>query len=393
MTTVIFVHGTSVREPDFSETLKQVKAEINKELPEVKVIGCSWGSSLGAKLNTDGASIPLYDSTKSEKPEVDVNMIRWRQLYQDPLYELKLLSLRIPQQKRINFGGDNLGNKLDEKVQQFTPSEKLENELQQAGILTVFDQARQTIIQSVAYKEALVTVSEKSITEHRDAITRSIIAQAIAICEEQQQSAPVMIDASVRDEVVKLLSSELYKSDLGIGDWLTTQVLKFGTNKIKDRRGDITDNTSPMVGDILLYQGRGQKIRDFIESYIKEADEDVVLIAHSLGGIACVDLLVEKQLEKVKLLVTVGSQAPYFYEINALQSLEYGEPLPQKFPSWLNIYDLNDFLSYIGGNIFPDKVQDILVDNKQPFLNLKSHGSYWTNKGMWKAIIGRIKAL
>jgi hypothetical protein len=40
---------------------------------------------------------------------------------------------------------------------------------------------------------------------------------------------------------------------------LQTQVLKLGTNKIKNKRGDITDNTTPMVGDILLYQGAGVK--------------------------------------------------------------------------------------------------------------------------------------
>lgn len=393
MATVIFVHGTSVREPDFSETLQQIKTEINKELPDVKVIGCSWGSSLGAKLNADGASIPLYDYNKSDKPKPDHEIIRWMQLYQDPLHELKLLSLQVPDEKGLILSADNLSNKFERTVQQFEPSEELNTLLQRAGILNIFGEAFKAIIQSKAYEEALETVSESTVTEYRDAIARAIIAQTIPIAEEKKLSILITKDADLRDRIVKLLSSELYKSDLGIGDWLQTQILKLGTNKIKNRRGDITDKTTPMVGDILLYQGRGQKIRDFIESYIKEAEDDVVLIAHSLGGVACVDLLVEKPLEKVKLLVTVGSQSPYFYEINALKSLEYGQPLPKppKFPSWLNIYDLNDFLSYIGGNIFPNQVQDILVDNKQPFP--ESHGAYWRNQGMWKAIIGRIKTL
>jgi hypothetical protein len=39
----------------------------------------------------------------------------------------------------------------------------------------------------------------------------------------------------------------------------------------------------------------------------------------------------------------------------------------------------------------PNQVQDIPVDNKQPFP--ESHGAYWRNEGMWKAIIGRIKTL
>lgn len=88
------------------------------------------------------------------------------------------------------------------------------------------------------------------------------------------------------------------------------------------------------------------------------------------------------------LLVTFGSQAPFLYEINALHSLQYGEPLPAHFPDWLNIYDLRDFLSYVGAGVFPKKVQDVLVDNKQPFP--RSHSSYWTNPATWRAVVPRL---
>ncbi len=95
-----------------------------------------------------------------------------------------------------------------------------------------------------------------------------------------------------------------------------------------------------------------------------------------------------ESLPEVKLLVTVGSQAPFFYEINALHSLRYGEKLPSHFPQWLNIYDLHDLLSYVGAGVFPEKVQDVLVDSKQPFP--RSHGAYWTNTATWKAIERRL---
>jgi pimeloyl-ACP methyl ester carboxylesterase len=143
-----------------------------------------------------------------------------------------------------------------------------------------------------------------------------------------------------------------------------------------------------MPCDILLYQSRGDRIRSFIQETIQQAEPPVVLLAHSLGGIACVDLLVKQPLSQVALLVTVGSQAPFLYEINALPSLEYGEPLPEHFPNWLNIYDLRDFLSYVGANVFPNKVQDVLVDNKQPFP--RSHSAYWTNPATWNAIVPRL---
>ena len=87
-----------------------------------------------------------------------------------------------------------------------------------------------------------------------------------------------------------------------------------------------------------MYLARGDAIRDFIAARIEAVPGPVLLVAHSLGGIACVDLLARKDLPKVKLLVTVGSQAYFLYEINALPSRKWGEKLPCHFPSWLNIY-------------------------------------------------------
>ena len=402
MTTVIFVHGTSVREPKFSETFEIIKNQLQKELPDLKVIPCSWGNSLGAKLNADGASIPLYDETKNSEGKnlIDEKIIRWQQLYQDPSYELRLLSIRTSEEKQFKAGQENLEDKLKKKVKKFTPSEKLQKKLKNAGIDDLLEQALKNITRSKVYKDALKTISNTT-TEYRNAIARAVIAEAMAICERQEKFVPILTDADLRDEIVDLFSSEIMDSDKAIGDWVKEKVSKLlatgGTYYVKRNRGSATDASYPIVGDILLYQARGEDIRKFIQTFIDDADDTVILIGHSLGGIACVDLLAstpqEKQelLKKVKLLVTVGSQAPFFYEIGALQSLKYGEKLPDLFPSWLNIYDLKDILSYIGGNLFPDKVQDIPVDNKQPFP--RSHGAYWTNSATWKAIVRRIKSL
>jgi pimeloyl-ACP methyl ester carboxylesterase len=110
----------------------------------------------------------------------------------------------------------------------------------------------------------------------------------------------------------------------------------------------------------------------------------VTLLAHSLGGIACVDALIEEAIPGVERLVTVGSQAPFFYEIDALSALPYGKPLPDQFPAWLNIYDSRDFLSYIAAGVFPDRVTDKRVDNRQPFPLV--HSAYWCNAAVWQHI-------
>ncbi|MBV9224758.1 MAG: hypothetical protein JOY85_12055 [Acidobacteriaceae bacterium] len=99
----------------------------------------------------------------------------------------------------------------------------------------------------------------------------------------------------------------------------------------------------------------------------------------------------ETELRKrVTMLATVGSQAPYFYEINALSSLEYGDKteLPAYFPWWLNIYDRADFLSYVGEGVFRKRVEDHEVRTHQLFP--QSHSAYWSRKGTYDHLVNAI---
>jgi hypothetical protein len=141
----------------------------------------------------------------------------------------------------------------------------------------------------------------------------------------------------------------------------------------------------PIAGDILYYQCRGHRIRDLINARIEECGGSVVLLAHSLGGVACVDLLLDPTrahiLDRVPLLITIGSQAPYFYEIGALHSLLYEDGSREvkkafaKFPKWLNLHNRRDLLSYVGEDLFPGHVQDREVKSMIPFP--QSHGAYF----------------
>ncbi|QSJ14729.1 hypothetical protein JYQ62_22865 [Nostoc sp. UHCC 0702] len=392
MTTVIFVHGTGIREPEYQETLKIIESKIHAQRPEITVASCLWGVEFGAKFNNNRASVPLEDATLTlSQPEEDADIILWGQLYRDPLYELRLLSLKPI--KSGNPFGQKPGDILQSRVASFTLTLELQAKLQEAGIAEIFAQAREAVIGSQPYHQALRRVSESDLSEYYAPIARAIAAQAMFISEQQEKFSPILTDAQLRDKVVELLTLALGEADLGLGSWLLKPLvelaLPMGTNYIRKSRLELTDKISPMPGDILLYQTRGEKIREFIKQQITQAEPPVVLLAHSLGGIACVDLLVQQELSQVELLVTVGSQAPFLYEINALYSLEYGQLLPEHFRAkWLNIYDLRDFLSYVGKNTFPDQVDDVRVDSKQPFP--RSHGAYWTNADTWKAIIPRL---
>lgn len=388
MTTVIFVHGTGIRKQEYNETLEIIEQKIHAERRDIKVAPCLWGDLLGTKFNANGASVPVEDATLTllTKPPEDPTIILWGQLYNDPLYELRLISL-----KSVEAGnpfGEQPGDIFNSHVQSFNPKPELVAKLQEAGIAETFAAAKDDVIRSEPYQQALPKISTSDFNEYYGTVARGIVAQAMLISEQQQKFPPILTDAQLRDEVVGLLTAALGEAELSLGSWVLKPFALLGTDYVERNRLSLTDKVSPIPCDILLYQTRGEKIRAFIKQQIEQAQPPVVVIAHSLGGIASVDLLVQQQLPQVELLVTLASQAPFLYEINALYSLEFGEPLPEYFPQWLNIYDLRDFLSYVGGKIFPNRVQDVKVDNRQPFS--RSHGAYWTNPDTWKAIIPRL---
>jgi len=396
MTTVIFVHGTGGRKPAYAITFGDIEKKLSQLNPEIKLVPCLWGEPHGTKLNANGASIPEYDSTggtaKSNNKEVHPVQL-WEQLYKNPLYEIQLLSFRQIRGRDAVPGKLTPSQKLRNKVNELTAaSSTLLTQLQQARIAKVFDQAHQVVTQSNPYNRLLDTASA-SLDEDYAAIARAIVAQAIELCDQEWIDTPILFDPDLRDKTVDSINRELTNETARgiIGDTIKNLFLptlkSLGNRHLQRQRGSLTDAAYPFSGDILYYQTKGEKIREFIRSSVENAEPPVVLLAHSLGGIACVDLLVAQKLPLVKLLVTVGSQAPFLYEIDALQSLAYGESLPEYFPKWLNIYDLRDILSYVGDRqgLFPGRIKDVKVDNQQPFP--ESHGAYWYNPATWDAIL------
>jgi hypothetical protein len=395
MTTVIFVHGTGGRKPAYAITFDDIEKKLSQLNPEIKLVPCLWGEPHGTKLNANGASIPEYDSTggtaKSNNKEVHPVQL-WEQLYKNPLYEIQLLSLRPIRGQAAVPGKLTPSQKLRNKVNELTASSTLPTQLQQTGIAEVFDRSHQAVTQSNSYNRLLDTASA-SLDEDYAAIARAIVAQAIELCDQEFIDTPIRFDSEKRDKTVdsiyRELTNETSRGIIGdaIKNLVSSGLKSLGNRHLQRQRGALTDAAYPFSGDILLYQTKGEKIREFISQQIENVEPPVVLLAHSLGGIACVDLLVAQKLPQVKLLVTVGSQAPFLYEIDALQSLAYGKSLPEYFPKWLNIYDLRDILSYVGDRqgLFPGRIKDVKVDNQQPFP--ESHGAYWYNPATWDAIL------
>ncbi len=400
MTTLLFVHGTGIREKRYAETYNIIKCSLQEMKSDLTVLGCFWGEKYGAKLQAEGACIPTYNSARAIEVDetlrdAEYSIILWEHLYMDPLYELRTLSILPASSDQFVPGQLDLSQQLNKRIRDFKPDKQLDTILQLSGGSSVFEEARKTVIGSIPYLDAINTLNTNSkLLDYYAVIARALIAQLILISREREFFTRVEIDAIMRDELVMQLSNNFSGgiSNRGVSSWMKKQMMGLVeivlSGYAQRRRGALSDSVNPAAGDILLYQGRGEQIRAFIKNEIEKASEPVILMGHSLGGIACVDLLVLEKMPQVKLLVTVGSQSPFFYEIGALQSLAFGDDLPTYFPRWLNIYDLRDFLSFVGATVFKGRVEDVVVDSHQPFP--VSHGAYFTNPDVYKAIITRL---
>jgi hypothetical protein len=397
MRILFFVHGTGVRGKSYDTTVKLIQSKAREFLPSFGFASCAW-YPYGAQLNKLGDSIPDYGHTGDVlKGLNESSAARWRVLAEDPLLELRILP-------RDKSPGGPRGPEIWKRLQALPQAPKVLNELKVWYVgeaWTTFlsgdppevqDDRWEGILYSPEWKATVGALTPPP-TAVSDRVARAVIA-AFQIYLRQRNLPG--LDGRQRETLRAVLIDPLGGPARAIiKDWVLERFEKAGTNYARRRRGMVTDATSPMVGDILRYQARGGEIRNYIRGEIERAakgEHEMVILAHSLGGVACVDMLAEAELPCVKHLITAGSQAPYFYEINALVSREFGAGLGEHFKQkWANFYDLRDFLSYRAAKIFPGIAVDFPVDNGQVFP--ESHSAYWNNeKQFWKIIAKQLQS-
>ena len=389
MTSVLFVHGTGGRTPHLAEPFRRIKRALLERRPDLRVERCLWGDHTGARLNANGKSIPTYHPPREDEDALDAVAL-WSELYDDPSYELRLLAIAPPRRRGIDLGAVPPGELLRKRLRDIAPSSRLAELLDAGGVAHLFGNALAAVSESQPFREAMQGAGEP-MGPYTSATARAVVATAIAISEERD-SVRLATDGPLRDLVVETLDAELGDDEHVLVKLLTSPLKGVAASLVasytKRQMSAITDATSPFVADIIRYQARGAPMRDFVRARVAELEPPVVLLAHSLGGIICVDMLIEAPIPGVELLATIGSQAPFFYEVDALSSLPFGEPLPAHFPRWVNVYDLRDILSYEGKRIFPGRVADAEVASLQPFP--RSHLAYWDNPETWDAVVPAI---
>ena len=157
----------------------------------------------------------------------------------------------------------------------------MQEKLKETDIATIFDDVKRTVTSSLPYADTIKTLfNEADVSMHRMAIARAIVATAII---EREQRTLLIMDGVQRDEIIRLLSRELGGDERApaLVNWVTRQVtglaLSIVTSQVRRKRGALSDFTNPFAGDILVYQGHGEKIRAFIRQVVEQAEGPVVI--------------------------------------------------------------------------------------------------------------------
>ncbi|MYT74434.1 MULTISPECIES: hypothetical protein [unclassified Streptomyces] len=385
MTTVVFIHGTGVREPRFTELYTRVAEGLGATAPRARLVPYYWGEEYGAALAADGASIPGAPGGTSRAPgDADETgdadgADRWALLYANPTAELALAAAgagRAVTAPGAEFA-DERPRRLLAQLDDIAPELGPDLATHAAAL------ARSPLLPPAA---AALDADELA-----RLLARSLAAAVIGAALEAD--APVLCTGAVRDTAVERIAEALGATPAGTGRGpllraLKGPALKVGSRIAVRRRRALTAAVHPAAGDILRYLARGADARRGLRELIARQPSPVVLLGHSLGGIMALDTLVLDPQPGVDLLVTVGSQAPFLYETGALPSLTHPDPLPGHVPDWLNLYDARDLLGYVGAPLFSGRVTDVATDNGQPFP--VAHSAYWDDPAVYRTIAARL---
>lgn len=413
MATVVLVHGTGVREPAYGAALDRFTIRMGAVLPGMRVAPCYWGGPCGSQLNAGGRSLPSGnsvrgisgsqtltqfpfgtddpgESTVPESREADEDVALWGLLELDPLFEFSLLGATGSTGEELPPNAAAPGDRLSEVARQVLSDDTVSHRVTAAGLDPVFGSAVEAVLDS----EAAIAAWSAGFPDDgslRAVAARAFVAESLRRADEALGD-PLPLDGAARDELVAAVVAALGGSPRGIGASVGRVglgiALRLGATKpLERRRAAISQAAAPAAGDVLMYLARGEAVRGFIGDTVASVSGSVIIVAHSLGGIASLELLAARMLPDVALLVTVGCQAPLLYELNALPTLPFGAELPDSVPRWVNVFDRRDLLAYVGEQIFPGRVTDWEVDSRVPFP--RAHSAYFGSKQFYK-ILGEV---
>lgn len=184
------------------------------------------------------------------------------------------------------------------------------------------------------------------------------------------------------------------------------------TAPVADRlRAELAPRVTEFLGDVLTYYRRrpatgadggiGGKIAEVLrEANARRGPQDpFVLVAHSMGGNIVYDLLSGPLADEgltVDLLVTAGSQVAFFEELGLFSphppdvpgTAGLKLPMPAGVGRWLNVYDMNDLLSFRAGPVF-EGAEDYSFRSGR----LRAHSAYFLTPSFYARLGERLGPL
>jgi hypothetical protein len=191
---------------------------------------------------------------------------------------------------------------------------------------------------------------------------------------------------------------------------LTSTLDTFGGTAAKAARA-ATPRVAQFIGDVFLYLRQGSQ-RDEIRRRVADAlieasrgaaaaNEPLVVIGHSMGGIILADMLADAALVSdveaeigaplhISLLLTVGSQVGLFAELGLLETA--GVPLdrrPVSVARWWHVFNRMDVLSFGLAGIVTG-VEEFSLDTGAAITD--AHGSYFRSPVLYARLRKRMEA-
>lgn len=391
MSHLFFVHGTGVRQRGYEQTLKDIREGLAKAgRIDITVSGVSWGEAEGVKITPQliDTMLPPVGAAKGLTPTTpEEEAALWTRLLEDPLFELRIVALRIRSPTTALPG-------------QALPSEALKARLRALALPVPAGGVDTAAVRNAALwladgdgapavVEAATAAGAANDPALIEATSRALVAMVLLDARGEPGEGPnALFVATERDALVAQVESGLSEGVKGLDNWLKNKVkgwvLSKATSAGKNRRDGLMTAVSPGVGDILITQRRGDGVLNLLRAEIGKLQGPVAVIGHSLGGEHLVNLVTSPDAPaNITKLITVGSQISFFTACDSMAAMRLGSPLPSDFPPWLNFYDRSDFLSYCAQRFFTggNGVTDVEVTSGVPFPD--SHGAYWRQPAVY----------
>jgi hypothetical protein len=399
--TIYFIHGTGVR--DVAATIQQLRergARLLAWKPE-QIVPIEWGRAKGPEPLDISPALP--PSTRGAQlpgaPIPEDPAALWKLLMADPYAELRVLAVGPSMTSATSAGAkiDPTAQTLSTRILQRLQSLTLDhNDAAAAGVSAKqvssagLELARSSLVATAANKAG-------SLGQIAEVASRATVAIVLSAPLNDDSPPPLALyDPAARDNLVIAVANALDPDgQRGIFTDAAKRVVgEIATKVAMQRRQDFMGPLSNFLRDVSFYLQHGAVVRDYIAKVIRDhsGDSKVVVLGHSLGGIAAVDLLADPAAASgaaklpVDLLITVGSQAPYLYLMDSLASLSPTKPDAQPFQPWLNIYNPEDLLSFCAQRVFPaaTNIHDVALKADVPFP--ASHSAYWAQDSLYNIL-------